>query len=86
MDFLGVIEEITLDGKIIVRGTVAPENGDSVFDSKMKKFGFVRRIFGPVDSPYVTVNPIDKAAVVNAIGKKVYFEGDSQHGKGKRRN
>lgn len=86
MDFLGVIEEITIDGKAIVRGSVTPNNNDPVFDQKMKRIGFVRRVFGPVDSPYVTVNPIDKTALVNAVGKKVYYEGDPQYGKGKRRN
>lgn len=86
MDFLGVAEEITSDGKIVVRGVTAPEVGDPVFDPKQKRIGSVKRIFGPVDSPYVSVVPVDKSVLTNISGKKVYFEGATRHGKNKGRN
>ena len=86
MDFLGVAEEITSDGKIIVVGVAAPELGDPVFDAKQKRIGSVKRVFGPVDGPYVSVAPADKAVLTNISGKKVYFEGAAPYGKNKRRN
>ncbi|NLN72360.1 MAG: hypothetical protein GX137_06200 [Thermoplasmatales archaeon] len=54
MEFLGVVAECD-PKKMIVRGGTLPETGDSVFDSRRRKAGTVRRIFGPVDSPYVSV-------------------------------
>jgi RNA-binding protein len=86
MDFLGVAEEVTSDGKIIVLGATAPEIGDHVFDAKQKRIGSVKRVFGPVDGPYVSVVPADKTVLTNISGKKVYFEGATSYGKNKRRN
>jgi len=86
MDFLGVVEEVTSDGRMIVIGETAPEIGDSVFDTKKKHIGSVKRIFGPVDKPYVSVVPADKAVLKDISGKKVYFEGATRYGKNKRRN
>jgi len=86
MDILGVVEEVTHDGNIIVRGTVTPEYGNIVYDSKKNKIGSVKRIFGPVDGPYVSVTPVDKTVLVSISGKNVYFERGTQHGKNKRRN
>jgi RNA-binding protein len=86
MDVLGVVEEVTHDGNIIVRGTVTPEYGNIVYDSKKKKIGSVKRVFGPVDSPYISVTPSDKTVLKSISGKNVYFEGETQYGKNKRRN
>ena len=86
MDFLGVVEEVTSDGRMIVIGETAPEIGDPVFDSKQKHIGSVKRIFGPVEKPYVSVVPSDKAVLTGISGKKVYFEGATRYGKNKRRN
>ena len=86
MDFLGVAEEVTSDGKVVVKCTVTPEIGDIVFDAKQKKLGTVKRIFGPVDGPYVSVVPADKTMLTGVVGKKTYFEGATRNGKSKRRN
>ena len=86
MDVLGVVEEVTHDGNIIVRGAVTPEYGNIVYDSKKNKIGSVKRIFGPVDGPYVSVAPVDKTVLVSISGKNVYFEKGAQYGKNKRRN
>jgi len=86
MDFLGVADEVTSEGRIIVLGVVAPEMGDPVFDAKQKRIGTVKRVFGPVDGPYVSVTPADKTVLTNISGKKIYFEGAVSYGKNKRRN
>ena len=86
MDVLGTAEDVTHEGNIIVRGEMTPEYGNVVYDSKQKKVGTVKRIFGPVDSPYVTVVPADRSVLKNITGKKLYIEKGAQHGKNKRRN
>ena len=60
MDYLGEVETVTHDGKIVVRAITAPEVNVGVFDSHERKIGTVKRVFGPVDSPYVTVAPTAK--------------------------
>ncbi|MFA5448034.1 MAG: hypothetical protein WC233_07130 [Sphaerochaeta sp.] len=86
MDFLGVIEGIGTDGRVIVRAVAVPDARDPVFDRRRKRIGSVRRVFGPVDSPYVSVEPLKGEALVNALGRRVYFEGGTRYGKGKGRN
>ncbi|MCL2143312.1 MAG: Gar1/Naf1 family protein [Methanomassiliicoccaceae archaeon] len=86
MDVLGVVEDVTHEGIIIVIGDVTPEYGNIVYDSKQKRIGSVKRIFGPVDGPYISVAPSDKNVLKNITGKKVYFEKGAQYGKNKRRN
>jgi RNA-binding protein len=84
MNFLGTVEEIASDGKIIVRCETTPEIGDTVFDQRQTRIGTVKRVFGPVDGPYASVSPTGTADG-NIRGKKLYHEGEMQNGKGKRR-
>jgi RNA-binding protein len=85
MDVLGIVEEVSHEGLIIVRGEVTPEYGNVVCDPKGKKVGTVKRVFGPVKEPYISVVPTDRSVLDGIAGKKLYFEG-TQHGKNKRRN
>lgn len=85
MDFLGVVEEVGTDGNFVVRGVTTPDIGNPVFDSKERKIGSVKRVFGPVDGPYVSVTPFDKSILTNATGKKVYFKLEAKNAKDKRR-
>ena len=56
----GVIQEIGFDGKLIVRGIFRPVP-DRIVDNRNKPLGYIRRVFGPVDSPYIMVEPVDEA-------------------------
>ena len=86
MDFLGTVDEITNEGRIVVRSSVLPEVGNAVFDSSSKKIGTVKRIFGPVDEPFVSIN-LDKGVSPEKLkGKEVYTTGRAHNGKDKRRN
>ncbi len=85
MDYLGEVETITNDGKLVVRATTTPSVNNPVFDQRERRIGIVKRIFGPVDSPYVTIAPADMASVNGLLKKKVYFKGENSNGKGKRR-
>jgi RNA-binding protein len=86
VEVLGIVEDVTHEGMIIVRGDVTPEYGNIVYDSKQNKIGSVKRIFGPVERPYVSVAPAGRTVPANISGKKLYFEKGAQHGKNKRRN
>ena len=41
MERLGLIEEVTADGRVIVRCDALPDIGDAVFDRKLKRIGSV---------------------------------------------
>jgi RNA-binding protein len=86
MRLLGVIQDVSFDGKLIVRGTYAPYPRERVVDNRNKPLGQVRRVFGPVESPYVMVEPAGKISLLAAVGKQVYVEEVGQYAKGKRRD
>ena len=83
MELLGVVEQITCDGRLIVRCSELPDIGSAVFDRKQKRIGTVGRVFGPVDGPYASVSPEGGTL---GIGSETYFRGKTQNAKGKRRN
>ena len=85
MNYLGDVETITHDGKIIVRAVSTPDVNNAVFDSHEHKIGTVKRVFGPVDSPYVTVLPVSRGSLDGLLNKKTYFNGEDRDGKGKGR-
>jgi len=74
MKFLGSVQEVNFDGKLIVRGSFAPQLRSIVVDNRQKPVGKVARIFGPVASPYVSVEPIGGSSLLSAIGKQLYVE------------
>jgi len=86
MRLLGLIQDVTYDGRLVVRGTFAPRTRARVVDNRNKPLGQVRRVFGPVESPYVIVDPTGKNTLLGAVGKQVYIEEVEQHAKGKRRD
>lgn len=83
MEVLGIVEEVTCDGRMIVRCNELPDIGAPVFDRKQVRLGTVGRVFGPVDGPYASVTPEGGPA---GIGTETYFRGSRQNAKGKRRN
>jgi rRNA processing protein Gar1 len=85
MRFLGNVQEVTVDGKLVVRADFTPKLRDTVFDNRKRPVGRVARIFGPVDSPYVTVEPTGDAGLLSVAGRQVYINGVDDHGKQKGR-
>ena len=83
MEILGTIEEITCDGRLIICCSELPDIGSPVYSKNEKRLGTVGRVFGPVDNPYASVKPEDTSA---RIGMEVFFRGNKQNAKGKRRN
>jgi len=86
MRYLGTVQEVTSEGRLVVRGAFLPEPRSLVLDNRGKRLGRVRRVFGPVDSPYVSVDPIGDTSLLRLIGRQTYIEGVDKDGKGKRRN
>jgi len=84
MKVLGTVQEIACDGKMIVRGGGTPFPRARVVDNRKRHLGRVRRVFGPVDSPYISVETTDEINLMGMIGKQVYFEGVDDDGEGKR--
>lgn len=72
MDILGIIEGITSDGHALVRCENVPGLGATVFEGK-RRIGTVRRLLGPVDSPYASVS--GDGIHPGLEGKKVFFDG-----------
>ena len=85
MQYLGDVETVTNDGKIIVRAVTTPELNNAVFDDREQKIGTVKRVFGPVDNPYVAILPATKGNHDGLLNKKTYFKGEKKDGKGKGR-
>jgi len=84
MRLLGSVQEIGLDGRLIVRGTFVPEYKDRAMDNRGRPIGVVRRCFGPVDSPYVIIQPTGRDSLLAMAGKQVYIEEVRRNAKGKR--
>lgn len=85
MDFLGTVEGVSSEGRLIVRCEQVPDVGDAVFDQNRKRVGTVKRVFGPVNEPYASVNP-EEGLPKNVSGKKLYCNRRVKDGKAKRRN
>ena len=86
MDFLGTVKETSREGHILIIGSKVPDAGDPVFDSDKKRIGTVKRIFGPVDEPYVSIALERGISPDKLKGKDIYVAGRTQNGKDKRRN
>ncbi len=86
MECLGVVETVSGEGRFVVKATMTPENNTDIFDSNDKKIGTVKRIFGPVNGPYVTVSCCNRTDINDLVGKRVFFKGENKNGKTKRRH
>ena len=84
MDFLGTVEEITGDDRLIVQCKKLPDIGDAVFDARQTRIGTVGKVFGPVDEPFASITQGKNAHTKK--GTELFFRGRTQNGKGKRGN
>lgn len=86
MECLGFVETVSRDSRFVVRTEAVPELNTPVYDSEGKKIGSVKRIFGPIEEPYVTVIADDVSVLTNIVGKKIYHKGKAKNVKNKRRH
>jgi RNA-binding protein len=83
---LGVVQDISHDGKLIVKARFAPNLREFVKDNLKGEVGRVSKIFGPVRSPYVAIEPRKELKTLAVLGKEVYIQQERENGKGKRRD
>ncbi len=86
MDCLGSVETVSGEGRFVVKAVTVPDMNDVVFDSEGKRMGTVKRIFGPVEGPYVTINADKDVSLADLVGKKIYRKGEIKNAKGKRKH
>ncbi len=74
MEQLGIVRELSHTGLLVVRGRYAPAIGSKVLDRSKRPIGVVKRIFGPVERPYLSVRPKtkDTRKLMRLIGATVY--------------
>jgi rRNA processing protein Gar1 len=83
---LGVVQDISHDGKLIVKARFAPKSGEIIRDNVKAEIGRVVKVFGPVRSPYVAIEPRNGQKTLAVLGKEVYVQEEREYGKGKRGN
>ncbi len=86
LKLLGVVQDVSHDGRLIVKARFAPRAGAVVRDNLKVKIGRVARVFGPARSPYVAIRPEKDVGTLAVLGKEVYVLEEGDHGKGKRRD
>ena len=72
MRLLGVIQDISHDGKLIVKARFAPNPKEIVRDNLNSEVGKVSKVFGPVRAPYVAIDPRRELKTLAVLGKEVY--------------
>ena len=83
---LGVVQDISHDGKLIVKARFAPNVREIVRDNLKGEVGRISKVFGPVRSPYVAIEPRKEMKTLAVLGKEVYVQQERDNGKGKRRD
>ncbi len=88
MRLLGVVQDISHDGKLIVKARFAPNTREVVRDNLKTEVGRVAKVFGPVRAPYVAIEPKKELRSLAVLGKEVYVQtkNEGDYGKGKRGN
>ena len=71
MERLGTMQRIA-QGLPIVRVADPPAVGTTVVDDQLHDVGTVVDVFGPVDSPYATVAPVESTQLTPLIGQPLY--------------
>ena len=54
---VGYVLRLAKSGRIIVKLEVEVKEGTLLYDKKGRKVGLVREVFGPVKSPYASLEP-----------------------------
>jgi rRNA processing protein Gar1 len=75
MRLYGTVQGVNPKGDVIVKPTMPQKlrNGERVFDKRGKPIGTVKRIFGPVKSPYVSIKQKRHKSSSGLKGKELYI-------------
>jgi len=86
VQLLGVVQDISHDGRLIVKARFAPNPRAIVRDNLKGEVGRISKVFGPVRSPYVAIEPRKELKTLAVLGKEVYVQQERENGKSKRRD
>lgn len=75
MKKLGTVHNLSYHGDLIVKAAFAPPPGTVILDARGRALGRVRRVFGPVAGPYVTVQP-QRPPGLQVVRSEVFVEAD----------
>lgn len=76
---LGKVKGLSYNGKLVVKGKFAPRLELEVLDKKMRVIGRVSRVFGPVDSPYISIkSQKNHRPSLDIVGSEVYVRDKSK--------
>lgn len=73
MKKLGVVHNLSYRGDLIVKAPYVPSVGQEVLDKRGLPLGKVRRVFGPVKAPYVSVEPFREPGLA-LVRSQVFVE------------
>ncbi|BBE41549.1 MAG: H/ACA ribonucleoprotein complex subunit GAR1 [Conexivisphaera sp.] len=79
MKAVGYVLRRAKSGRIIVKLFVEVQEGITLYDRRGRKIGVVREVFGPVRSPYASLEPRTDR-VGGEIGESVYAEVSADEG------
>lgn len=73
MERAGVAESVA-QGVLVVRcfGPDPPSIGETVVDERLDRVGTIVDVFGPVDRPYLAVNPAEGVTATALLGDRLY--------------
>lgn len=71
MKALGTVVTIAHNGRLLVKGRFAPEEGAHAYDFCGRALGRVVRVFGPVTAPFVAIVPSHKPSLA-LIGAETF--------------
>ena len=81
---IGIVENVSYDGSLLVRCQAAPTFGTHVADKRARPLGKVVKVFGPVKEPFAAVRPAAKVSL-SILGSEVYAsEGNDAVQEGRR--
>lgn len=71
MERLGTVDRIA-QGLLVVTTDTEASVGSEVVDQDLQSIGTLVELFGPVESPYAVVAPVDDADLTSRLGEPVY--------------
>jgi len=75
MKRLGVVKDITYRGTLLAIGESPPDSGVEVLDSRRRRVGKVVRVFGPVEKPFISIEPTLKGkSLLGLVGTELFTE------------
>ena len=76
MKRLGIVNNISHTGRLIIKGEFKPSVGCKVYTAGKKEVGTVVKVFGNVVRPYISVRPNKTKAstMLSLVEKALYVE------------